>query len=124
MVNETRISGIIAELCSKIAEVFPNDSIEAIIFGSYARGDASVDSDLDVLLLVDASREAIARRNWQVGNIAAELLLDYGILVSPVVENREYFKMNAEALPFYRNINQEGVRFELKTKNCGGSSGR
>ena len=90
--------------------VFPQNQIEAILFGSYARGDADLDSDIDVLLLIDASRQEIASRNWQVGDLAADLLLDYGVVVSPIVENREYFSRNLDLLPFYRNIDHEGVR--------------
>lgn len=63
-----------------------------------------------LLFLVDAPREEIARKNWQVGDAAANLLLDYGVMVSPIVENREYYRANAQTLPFFRNIEQERVR--------------
>ena len=101
---------IIAELCSRTKPLFPQGNIEAILFGSYARGDADPGSDIDVLILVDASRQDISDRNWQVGDLAAELLLDHGIAVSPLVENREYFNQNLQLFPFYRSIEREGVR--------------
>ena len=108
--NEKQVQTIVSELCEGLSAIFPQDRVDAILFGSYARGDNDEGSDIDVLLLVNASREDISRRNWQVGDMAAELLLRYGVLVSPIVENREYFNANAEALPFYRNISREGVR--------------
>ena len=104
------VNKIIAKLCANMASLFPQDQIEAILFGSYARGDAEPESDIDVLILVDASRQDISARNWQVGDLAAEFLLDYGIVVSPIVENRDYFNKNADILPFYRNVDREGVR--------------
>lgn len=104
------VNKIIAELCVSMASLFPQDQIEAILFGSYARGNAEPGSDIDVLILVDASRQDISARNWQVGNLSAEFLLDYGIVVSPIVENRDYFNRNMNALPFYRNVDREGVR--------------
>ena len=104
------VNKIIAELCVSMASLFPQDQIEAILFGSYARGNAEPGSDIDVLILVDASRQDISARNWQVGNLAAEFLLDYGIVVSPIVENRDYFNRNIGILPFYRNVDREGVR--------------
>lgn len=110
MRTKQQVAEIIAELCSKVALLFPQNEIEAILFGSYARGDADAGSDIDVLLLVDASRQDISTRNWQVGDLAAELLLDYGIVVSPIVENREYFNNNLELFPFYRNIDSEGAK--------------
>ena len=90
--------------------IVQQDKIEAILFGSYARGDADPGSDINVLILVDASRQDISDRNWQVGDLAAELLLDHGIAVSPLVENREYFNQNLQLFPFYRSIEREGVR--------------
>lgn len=110
MRTRQEVAAIVAELCSRIALLFPEDKIEAILFGSYARGDADPGSDIDVLLLVDASRQDISDRNWQVGDLAAELLLNHGIVVSPFVENREYFNRNLQLFPFYRGIEREGVR--------------
>ena len=109
MVDEKQIRRIVADLCEGVSTIFPKEKIDAILFGSYARGEQDEGSDIDVLLLVDAPREVISRHNWQVGDVAADLLLNYGILVSPIVENRTYFNDNAEALPFYRNIRREGV---------------
>lgn len=111
MRTESEIAKIVAELYSGIAPLFPQGSVEVILFGSYARGDAEPGSDIDILVLVDASREDISAQNWQVGNLAAELLMNYGIVVSPIVENKDYFNSNLEVLPFYRNIDREGVRF-------------
>lgn len=110
MRTKQQAAEIIAELCGKVALLFPQNKIEAILFGSYARGEADAESDIDVLLLVDASQQDISARNWQVGDLAAELLLTHGIVVSPIVENREYFNNHLELFPFYCNINSEGVR--------------
>ena len=109
MVSEKQMERIITELFDGLSGIFPHEKIDAILFGSYARGEQEDGSDIDVLLLVDAPREDISRQNWQVGNIAAELLLNHGVLVSPIVENRAYFNANAEILPFYRSIRREGV---------------
>ena len=83
---------------------------EVILFGSYARNDADTESDVDIMVLCDMSRSDIARLNWQVGEIASAILLEYGVLVSPIIENRAYFMDNIEIMPFFRNIRDEGVR--------------
>jgi len=103
------VETIINELRAKLSAIFPQDKIDAILFGSYARGDAEFGSDIDVLILVDSSRQTIAQKNWKIGELAAEFLLNSGIVVSPVVENRDYFHTNVNALPFYRSIQSEGV---------------
>lgn len=40
MRTKQQVAEIIAELCGKVALLFPQNEIEAILFGSYARGDA------------------------------------------------------------------------------------
>ncbi len=110
MYTEAEVAKIIIELRGSVALLFPQGEVDAILFGSYARGEAKPGSDIDVLLLVDATRQDISVRNWQVGDLAAEFLLNYGVMVSPIVENREYFNANLQLFPFYRNIEREGVK--------------
>ena len=40
MVERNQMNQIIAELCKGISAIFPEDRLEPILFGSYARGDA------------------------------------------------------------------------------------
>lgn len=110
MISRSEIERIVQELCEGVARIFPQERIDAVLFGSCARGDAELGSDIDILLLVDASRETISERNWRIGDVAGELLVEHGVLVSPIVENREYFRSNAESLPLFRNIQAEGVK--------------
>ncbi len=111
MCSQQKVNQLVQELCSGLKPLFPNGSMEAILFGSYARGDAENDSDIDVMVLVDSPREDIAEKTWEISGIAADLLLNSGIVVSPIVENRIYFQQNADFLPFYKNVNREGVRY-------------
>lgn len=112
MRSQQEVNAIIRQLCSGLKPLFPQGSMEAILFGSYARGEADVESDIDVMVLVDSSRKDISEKSWEISGVAAELLLSRGVLVSPIVENRRYFQENADILPFYRNIEREGVRFD------------
>lgn len=38
MCTKQEVTAIVAKLCSRIALLFPQNKIEAILFGSYARG--------------------------------------------------------------------------------------
>lgn len=111
MRNQQEVNMIIRQLCTGLKPLFPQGSMEAILFGSYARGEADEDSDIDVMILVDSSRQEISEKTWQIGDVAAELLLNNGVMVSPIVENRSYFQQNAALLPLYKNVAREGVRY-------------
>ncbi len=89
--------------------------MEAILFGSYVRGEADADSDIDVMVLVDSSRQDISEKTWEISSVAADLLLKRGVIVSPIVEDRRYFQDNMEFLPFYQNIAREGVKYIVES---------
>ncbi|MBR1561294.1 MAG: nucleotidyltransferase domain-containing protein [Clostridia bacterium] len=110
MCSQDEVRSIVAELCDRLRALFPRECFDVTLFGSYARREAEDGSDIDVLVLVDAPRQEIAQKHWQIGDAAADLLLEHGVVVSPIVENRDYFLRHADILPFYRNIRREGVR--------------
>ena len=110
MCSQPEVRAIIVRLCKSLAEIFPQERFDVILFGSYARMDADEGSDIDVMFLVDASRRSIAEKHWQIGEAAADILMDYGVVVSPIVENRAYYRENADFLPFFKNVEREGVR--------------
>lgn len=112
MCTQSEVYIIINELRDSLHALFPQDVPEAILFGSYARNEADDESDIDVLFLVNASRQAIAEKSWLVGESAAEALMAHGVVVSPIVENRDYFYRMEGVLPFYRTIQREGVRVD------------
>ena len=79
MRSQQEVNAIIRQLCSGLKPLFPQGSMEAILFGSYARGEADADSDIDVMVLVDSSRQDISEKTWEISSVAADLLLDRGV---------------------------------------------
>lgn len=110
MRTSSPLQPILSALLEKLYALFGNHIKETILFGSYARGEADVGSDIDVFVLVDIPHEIIPQYTWQLGELASDLLLDYGIMVSPIVENEEHFLRYVDIFPLYRNIHNEGVR--------------
>ncbi len=110
MCSPSMLKEILQQLCDKLGILLGASMKDIILFGSYARNDADDTSDIDVMILADMSREQIATLSFQLGEIASDLLFDYGILVSPIVENQDYFQSNLDVLPFFRNVHNEGVR--------------
>lgn len=77
------------------------------LFGSYARGDADEDSDVDVLIVLDA---ATPHARAIVDDVAARLYPELGLLVHPIVFGRdEYERRLAGGHPLLRTIAREGI---------------
>jgi len=84
------------------------DKIEKIIlFGSYARGEAKEESDIDVLVITAENRFEMQKN---LSEIAADILLDKGIYLSAkAVSTEEYNFMKKINAGFYQNLVREGV---------------
>lgn len=89
-------------------------SLQALIlFGSYARQEAEDESDMDIMLLLDLPREQIPSYRRAVAEISARILYEYGVVISPILENVEFFERNRKTYPFFRNVYQEGIWYAL-----------
>jgi len=77
-----------------------------ILFGSYARGEAHLNSDIDVLVLLNQMQSPYAEIR-KMGEIKYNFLERYEMVISTIPTSRERYE-NIE-MPLYRNIKQEGI---------------
>jgi predicted nucleotidyltransferase len=79
-----------------------------ILFGSEARGDARVDSDIDLLILMDGEKLSLAQEEV-VTLPLYELELKTGVTISPIVTTKYQWENRPFKTPFYVNVINEGV---------------
>ena len=79
---------------------------KVILYGSFVRGEATRDSDIDILVLVDQSLNPFEVRE-NLSDLLFDILLEEGEHVSVMVVP-EYFYDNYRS-PFILNVKKEGV---------------
>ncbi len=112
MCTQNQVNEILDAIARIYADVYGNNIAQVILYGSYARGDASEDSDVDVVAIVHGNREQLQRDLYKVWDASADLELKYDTILSPTVIPFDEFNKYKEDLPYYRNIANEGVRVD------------
>ena len=82
---------------------------KVILYGSYARGDYTDESDIDIMVLADIEREE-ANKTWsKIWSITGDLDLEYDVIVSVHVSDCTTYYQYIDCLPFFKNVQREGV---------------
>lgn len=93
------------EVRKRLAKEF-GQPIQVIMFGSQARGDATKESDIDLLVILPVINSKTTKL---ASNVAWEVGFDAGKVISVIPDTKEQMKRFA-FLPFYRTLKQEGIR--------------
>ncbi|MCD7883059.1 MAG: nucleotidyltransferase domain-containing protein [Lachnospiraceae bacterium] len=109
MCTRSELSTILDELAKSYRKTYGSNLQRIILYGSYARGDYREDSDIDVAAIVRGSRRELQDELKKVWDTSHDLGLEYGIIVSPTVIPYDEYEELKDDLPYYRNIELEGV---------------
>ena len=101
-----KLRGILSELRQGLRRIYAGRLKGVYVFGSHARGDATPDSDLDVLIVLDTIEdydEEIARTS----HLISSLSLDCGTSLSRVFVSQAQWAEGQTR--FLQNVREEAV---------------
>ena len=91
-----------------VSDLMNGDLIEAILYGSCARGDYTADSDIDIALVTKCDRMQVKKYDDALAGIATELAMRYFVIVNFVCVPYDEFVEKKTWYAYFRNIDQEG----------------
>ena len=98
------------ELLSKIKEIIILDypSAKILFYGSRSRGDNTIHSDWDILIVIDKNLNE--RQKIEIHNKIFELELQTDEIINSIVHTKlEWNNPLMQLTPFYHNVINEGI---------------
>lgn len=92
-----------------IKKLYENDLEQIILFGSYARNEQTVDSDIDIFVIVDDRPDSLKKKDNALYDASYELTLSSGVTMHPMAVSKKHFDKWKAVHPFYRNIQEDGI---------------
>lgn len=111
MCTKNQLDEIISKIVNFSKEIFGEKFNSVILYGSYARGDYDDESDIDIMIMVDMSREELAGFRQVIYNYCADLDLQYDVLLSSKLQSKPFFEEWKDVMPFYQNVERDGVMY-------------
>ena len=103
------IQKILNDFLEEVKIILGSRLKKIVLYGSYARGDYNKSSDIDIMILTDLSDKEISEYSMKIWEKSADIEIDEGIVLSPIVRNIDNFEAWSDVQPFYMSIINEGV---------------
>ena len=98
---------ILEELSNGIVEIINSNIEKVILYGSVARGTNDKDSDVDIMVIVKNKLDEFTED--KLSDFIVDMNLKYDKVFSVIDVNVHEFIKWADTLPFYKNVNREGI---------------
>ena len=72
-------------------------------------GDYNEHSDIDVMIMVKGSEIEAKKYMDDIAELCFDFEMEYGVSLSPILQNVEEYNHWVAAVPFYQNVKNEGV---------------
>lgn len=110
------VQKVLNDFLKEVKIILGNRLKKIMLYGSYARGDYNKNSDIDIMILTDLSDKEISEYSNIIWEKCADIEIDKGIVISPLIRNIDNFESWLDVKPFYMNIINEGVTL-IEEKN-------
>jgi len=106
-----KVNKAINDFTKEVKKLLGDRIKKIILYGSYARRDFDTHSDIDIMILTDLDDNEISEYREKLAYLIYEVecKYDFEIYLSPLIKNIDKFNYWLEAMPFYMNVEKEGV---------------
>lgn len=79
-----------------------------ILYGSYARNEQTINSDIDLLILLNRPKVSSAEIRG-IESPLYDIEFETGVIISPIILTQNEWNGSHSITPFYKNVTNEGI---------------
>lgn len=110
MCTKNQLDHISRQIAQFYRSVYGDSIVAIYLYGSYVRGDYDEESDIDITAIVKGNRKDLQNKLKQIWDESAVIGLENDVIVSPTVIPFDEYEEYKQTLPYYRNIQKEGMQ--------------
>lgn len=110
MCTKSQLNIITSAVADEAKHILGSKLDAVVLYGSYARGDFDDESDIDIMVRIDCPANQLDSYEDSFDMLSSRLSLDNDITVSITLRDKATFEKFINALPFYSNIEREGIK--------------
>ena len=108
---------VIKEILDKVyrlsEKIYGNKLESVILFGSYACGENTPESDIDVMVRVDLPETELGSFNDDLCELMSDVVIDYEIVLNIVLQSNQTFEERLPYSKFYQCVEREGLPYAV-----------
>jgi len=109
MCTESVLKTVLSVTYKRLQKIFWSQLEDILLYGSYARGDYDSESDIDIMVLVNMTKEEMCTYRREISDLSSEIDLEYNVFISITLQDTETFERFKTVLPFYKNVLSDGI---------------
>ncbi len=96
----------LCRMCNDLSVVYGSALEKIVLYGSYARGEQTPESDVDIALILRRDDE---KKHDRMTDIVVDYELEQDTVLSVVTIDASHYRKWLRVLPFYTNVEKEGI---------------
>lgn len=105
----SKLENIIHSYTLGLRNIYGDKLVSVTLFGSYARGDFTTASDIDLLVVTRASEAEFEKLRKQVVELTFETNMEHDIEIEPVIMPYSEYHYWEAVHPLLREVRKDGV---------------
>lgn len=100
MCTKLELQNVLQAVKNASEQLYGDKLNKIILYGSYARGDNTEESDIDIMIVLNCSNDEIKRLRHSTVEMASNISLEKDVFLSVLIRDKKNFENNLKFLPF------------------------